>query len=119
MLAVTYGNESNRFEGQLGVDCKRELRLPVAVVFQTKMATADKSGSFLIVEGWSKYLTERGMRFVCDRELSDRLICLYLEHPESDCTFFEAEIMQSERLNEDQWAYDVIFRRLLADVDLS
>lgn len=119
MLVVTHGSEPNRAAGEVSISYKRDLRLPVAVVFQTKMATADKSGSFLIVEGWSQFLTERGMRFVCDRRLSDRLICLYLEHPDSDCTFFEVEVVQSERLKDGQWAYDVIFRRLLADVDLS
>lgn len=119
MLAVTHWNDSASNAASLHTSSKRDLRLPVAVVFQTIMATADKSGSFLIVEGWSQFLTERGMRFVCDREIADQSMCLYLEHPDSDCTFFEVEVVDCHCLAQDQWAYDVIFRRLLADIDLS
>ena len=119
MLTVTDSDDSTPHAMDLDVPSRRDLRLPVAVVFQTKMATADKSGSFLIVEGWSQFLTERGMRFVCDREIADPTMCVYLEHPDSDCTFFEVEVVDYQCLAQDQWAYDVVFRRLLADIDLS
>lgn len=96
----------------------RPYRVPVAVIFQTRLATADRSGSFEILEGWSRSLSGNRMTFVCDRKLTETKLCLYLEHPETPCTFFEVEVLGSRQVGRREWEYRVVFRRLLSDADV-
>ena len=97
----------------------RRFRTSVAVIIQTKLASATKSGSFLIHEGWSHSLFQNGMIFSCDRKLDDPMLCVYMEHPDTDCTFFEVEVVNSREIADGQWEYSVVFRRLLKDVEFA
>ena len=94
----------------------RPYRTSVAVILQTKSATANESASFDILAGWSRCLTQKGMTFVCKSELPSPQLCLYVEHPDTDCTFFEAEIVNSQEVEYGVWEYEVVFRKLLWDI---
>jgi hypothetical protein len=93
-------------------------RLPIAVIFQTKEATEDKSGSFLIVDGWTRLLSGRRMVFETTHDLNDEHMCVHMSHPESDHQFFQIQVTEKWPSGDGCWRYDSQFIRLLSETDL-
>ena len=93
-------------------------RRPLAVIFQTKMETNEKSGSFLIVDGWTRLLSGRRMVFECYHDLQEEKLTVHMQHPESDHSFFEVRVIEQWPAGDRCWRYDCEFTRLLSEVDL-
>lgn len=96
----------------------RPYRAPVAIVLQTKLETPEKSGSFLIIDGMTRCLFDRGMEFYCNRDLDDRTLCVFMTHPESSHRFFEIEVVRKQHRTGGRIRYTAIFRRMLNTADL-
>lgn len=93
-------------------------RRPLAIVFQTREQSPEKSGSFLIIEGWTRMLAGRRMLFECEQDLVEDQLCVFMDHPESNHRFFEIRILERWEAGNDVFRYEAQFIRLLTPCDL-